>query len=147
MWHDAASVRIKLKFPAAQRHHHERAVHVHWLAISQVRFLYGLPTYIFLILFVFHFQSPVCVCVCVCVHACAFFFSVLFFYRTWHENLGCFPVSSLLLWIKWEKSEVNLTRFCLTRLQLFRIVCCVTALILSRNWVGHHLWSCLASHS
>jgi len=25
--------------------HHERAVRAHWLAISQVRFLYGLPTY------------------------------------------------------------------------------------------------------
>jgi len=44
-WHDVARVRIKLKFPATQRHHREHAVHAGWLAFSQVRFLYGLPTY------------------------------------------------------------------------------------------------------
>jgi len=36
---------MKLKVPATQRHHRERAARAHWLAISQVRFLYGLPTY------------------------------------------------------------------------------------------------------
>jgi len=45
MWHDAASVRIKLKVPATQHHHCKHAAHACWLAISQVRFLYGLPTY------------------------------------------------------------------------------------------------------
>jgi len=45
LWHDAASVRIKLTVPATQRHHCERAARVRWLAISKVRFLYGLPTY------------------------------------------------------------------------------------------------------
>ena len=44
-WRDAASVRIKLKVPATQRHHRERAARAQWLAISKVRFLYGLPTY------------------------------------------------------------------------------------------------------
>jgi len=44
-WRDAASVRIKLKVPATQRHHRKRAACDHWLTISQVRFLYGLPTY------------------------------------------------------------------------------------------------------
>ena len=39
------SVRIKLKVPATQRHHRERAALSRWLAISKVRFLYGLPTY------------------------------------------------------------------------------------------------------
>ena len=43
--YDAASVRIKLKVPATQRHHRERAARARWLAISKVRFLYGLPTY------------------------------------------------------------------------------------------------------
>jgi len=43
-WHDAASVRMKLKFSATQRHYRESAPHARWLAISQVRFLYGLPT-------------------------------------------------------------------------------------------------------
>ena len=46
-WRDAASVRIKLKVPATQRHHRERAALPRLLAISEVRFLYGLPTYIF----------------------------------------------------------------------------------------------------
>jgi len=45
-WHDAASVRIKLKVSATRSHHRERAACARWLAISQVRFLYGLPTYI-----------------------------------------------------------------------------------------------------
>jgi len=45
MWRDAASVRIKLKVSATQRHHRERAARTCCLAISQVRFLYGLPTY------------------------------------------------------------------------------------------------------
>ena len=44
-WRDAASVRIKLKVPATQRHNQERAARPRWLAISKVRFLYGLPTY------------------------------------------------------------------------------------------------------
>ena len=44
-WHDAASVRMKLTVPATQRHHRERAAHARCLAISQVRFLYGLATY------------------------------------------------------------------------------------------------------
>ena len=44
-WRDPASVRIKLKVPATQRHHRERAARADWLAISKVRFLYGLPTY------------------------------------------------------------------------------------------------------
>jgi len=45
MWGDAASTRIKLKVPSTQHHHHDRAVRARWLTISQVRFLYGLPTY------------------------------------------------------------------------------------------------------
>jgi len=45
-WGDAASIRIKVKVPATQRHHHECAARARWLAISQVRLLYGLPTYI-----------------------------------------------------------------------------------------------------
>jgi len=44
MWRDAASVRIKLKVPATQHHHRKRAARARWLAILQVRFLYGLPT-------------------------------------------------------------------------------------------------------
>ena len=36
---------MKLKVPATQRHHRERAACARWLAISQVRFLYGLPVY------------------------------------------------------------------------------------------------------
>jgi len=44
-WRDAASVRIKLKVPATQRHHRERAALDRWLPISQVRFLYGLSRY------------------------------------------------------------------------------------------------------
>jgi len=36
---------MKLKVPATQRHHRERAAPARWLAVSQVRFLYGLPTY------------------------------------------------------------------------------------------------------
>ena len=44
-WRDAASVRIKLKVPATQRHHREHAARARWLIISQVRFLYGLHTY------------------------------------------------------------------------------------------------------
>jgi len=50
VWRDAASVRIKLKVPATQRHHRERAALARWLAISQVRFICGLPTYIISIL-------------------------------------------------------------------------------------------------
>jgi len=45
-WRDAASVRMKLKVPDTQRHHRERAACDRWLAISQVCFLYGVPTYI-----------------------------------------------------------------------------------------------------
>jgi hypothetical protein len=45
MWRDAASVRIKLKVPATQRDQREHAVHAYWLAVSQVRFLYGLSMY------------------------------------------------------------------------------------------------------
>jgi hypothetical protein len=45
-WHDAASVRIMLRVLTTQRHNCERAARACWLAISQVRFLYGLPTYI-----------------------------------------------------------------------------------------------------
>jgi len=37
---------MKPKVPAKQRHHRERAARARWLAISQVLFLYGLPTYI-----------------------------------------------------------------------------------------------------
>jgi len=42
---DAASIRINLEVPARQRHHHERAARARWLAISQVPFVYELPTY------------------------------------------------------------------------------------------------------
>jgi len=45
MWRDAASVRIKLEVPATQRHHCQHAVQACWLAISQVWFFYGLPSY------------------------------------------------------------------------------------------------------
>jgi len=45
-WLDAADVRMKLKVFATQRHHRERAARARRLAISQVRFLYGLPTYV-----------------------------------------------------------------------------------------------------
>jgi len=44
-WGDAASVRIKFEVPATQCHHREHAARSHWLTISQVWFLYGLPTY------------------------------------------------------------------------------------------------------
>jgi len=65
-WRDAASVRIKLKVPATQRHHRERAAGARWLAISQVRFLYGLLTYV--LFWVFRFIALVCVLfVCKCV--------------------------------------------------------------------------------
>ena len=47
-WRDAASVRIKFKVPATQRHHRKRAARARWLAISEVRFLYGLSTYKFM---------------------------------------------------------------------------------------------------
>jgi hypothetical protein len=40
------SVTIKLKVPATQRHHPEHAARARWFAISEVRFLYGLPKYI-----------------------------------------------------------------------------------------------------
>ena len=53
-WRDAASVRIKLTVPATRRHNRERAARARCLAISKVRFLYGLPTYV---LFLF-FLSP-----------------------------------------------------------------------------------------
>jgi len=43
-WHDAASVRMKLKVSAVQHNYRKRVGHARWLAISQVRFLYGLPT-------------------------------------------------------------------------------------------------------
>jgi len=43
-WGDSASIRIKLEDPATQRHHHKRAALARWLALSQVRFLYGLST-------------------------------------------------------------------------------------------------------
>jgi len=46
MWHDAASVRIKLKVPTTQRHHCECAARARWLTILQVQFPYGLPMYI-----------------------------------------------------------------------------------------------------
>jgi len=45
-WRDATSVRLKLKVPATQRHHLERAATAGWLSISKVLFLYGLPTYL-----------------------------------------------------------------------------------------------------
>jgi len=48
-WRDTAGVRIKLKVPAVQHHHRERAVRARCLAISNVRFLYGLPSYMFTI--------------------------------------------------------------------------------------------------
>jgi hypothetical protein len=44
-WRDAAIVRIKLKVSATQCHHREHAARARWLIISQVPFLYGLPTY------------------------------------------------------------------------------------------------------
>ena len=47
-WRDAASVRIKLKVSATQRQHRERAARARWLVISKVRFLYVLPTYIYI---------------------------------------------------------------------------------------------------
>jgi len=34
-----------LKVPATQRHHREHDARARWVAISKVRFLYGLPTY------------------------------------------------------------------------------------------------------
>ena len=36
---------MKLKVPTTQRHHRQRAACARWLAILQVRFLYGQPTY------------------------------------------------------------------------------------------------------
>jgi len=36
---------MKLKVPATQHHHRECAARACWFTISQVRFLYGLPTY------------------------------------------------------------------------------------------------------
>lgn len=36
---------MKLKVLTKQRHHRERSARAPWLAISYVRFLYGLPTY------------------------------------------------------------------------------------------------------
>jgi len=36
---------MKLKVPATQHHHRKCAARACWLAISQVQFLYGLPTY------------------------------------------------------------------------------------------------------
>jgi len=44
-WRDAASFRIQLKVPVTQCHHRDRAARTRWLAISQVRFLYGLSMY------------------------------------------------------------------------------------------------------
>jgi len=44
MWRDTAGVRIKLKVPAMQCHHRERAARARSLAISDVRFLCGLPS-------------------------------------------------------------------------------------------------------
>jgi len=43
-WRDTAGVGIKLKVPAIQRHYRERAVRARCLAISNVWFLYGLPS-------------------------------------------------------------------------------------------------------
>jgi len=40
---------MKLKVPATQRRHRGRAARARWLTISQVRFLYGLPAYKFII--------------------------------------------------------------------------------------------------
>jgi hypothetical protein len=44
-WRDATSVRVKLKVPITKRHNCERAARCCWLSISQVWFLYDLPTY------------------------------------------------------------------------------------------------------
>jgi len=44
-WRDTAGVKIKLKVPTVQRHHRECAARARCLAISNVRFLYGLPLY------------------------------------------------------------------------------------------------------
>jgi hypothetical protein len=41
-----ASVKIKLKVPATQHHRRKRPAPAHWRAISNVRFLFGLTTYI-----------------------------------------------------------------------------------------------------
>jgi len=41
-----ASVKIKLKVPATQHHHRNHPAPAHWHAISNVRFLFGLPTYV-----------------------------------------------------------------------------------------------------
>jgi hypothetical protein len=41
-----ASVKIKLKVPATQHHRRKRPAPAHWLAISNVRFLFGLTTYV-----------------------------------------------------------------------------------------------------
>ena len=44
-WRDTAGVTIKLEVPAIQRHHREHAARARCLAISNVRFLYGPPSY------------------------------------------------------------------------------------------------------
>jgi hypothetical protein len=41
-----ASVKIKPNVPATQHHHRKRPVPAHWRTISNVRFLFGLTTYI-----------------------------------------------------------------------------------------------------
>jgi len=45
-WRDVASVKIKLKVPATQHHHHMRPAPAHWRAISNIRYLFGLVLYI-----------------------------------------------------------------------------------------------------
>jgi hypothetical protein len=45
MWHDVASVQIKLEVAATQCHCCERPALGCWCSVSNVRFLFGLTTY------------------------------------------------------------------------------------------------------
>jgi len=51
-WRDVASVKIKLKVPATQHHRHKHPAPAHWRDISDVRFLFGLTSYILMIQYV-----------------------------------------------------------------------------------------------
>lgn len=51
-WHVAASVKIKLKAPATQRHRRERAVPARWRATSKLQLLFGLTSNIIYLIFV-----------------------------------------------------------------------------------------------
>jgi len=54
---------MKFKVPATQRHHRERAARSRWFAVSQVRFLYGLPTYAVALHIIFNLEIVIpCYC-------------------------------------------------------------------------------------